>query len=50
MITGFAAGLALDIAPPGSGYIGEYALVLCLVGWACGPDEPARWTRSAWLR
>jgi len=35
-ITGFCAGLALDIAPPGSYLIGEYALVFCLVGYACG--------------
>lgn len=35
-ITGFAAGLALDIAPPGSHLVGEYALVYCLVGFACG--------------
>jgi rod shape-determining protein MreD len=36
MIMGFAAGLALDIAPPGSAVLGEYALVFCLVGWAAG--------------
>src|SRR5450755_4203822 len=35
-ITGFAAGLGLDLAPPGSGLLGQYALVLCLVGWTCG--------------
>jgi rod shape-determining protein MreD len=35
-ITGFAAGLALDIAPPGSHLVGEYALVYCLVGYGCG--------------
>jgi rod shape-determining protein MreD len=35
-ITGFAAGLALDIAPPASHLIGVYALVLCLVGYFCG--------------
>jgi rod shape-determining protein MreD len=35
-ITGFAAGLTLDIAPPGSHLVGEYALVYCLVGYACG--------------
>jgi rod shape-determining protein MreD len=34
--TGFCAGLALDLAPPGSYLIGEYALVLCLVGYLCG--------------
>jgi len=35
-ITGFAAGLCLDLAPPGTGVLGEYALVFCLVGWVCG--------------
>jgi rod shape-determining protein MreD len=35
-VTGFGAGLALDIAPPGSYLIGEYALVFCLVGYFCG--------------
>lgn len=36
VVTGFCAGLALDIAPPGSYLIGEYALVYCLTGFACG--------------
>jgi rod shape-determining protein MreD len=36
MIIGFAAGLAIDLAPPGSPVIGLYALVFCLLGWACG--------------
>jgi rod shape-determining protein MreD len=36
MVTGFAAGLVLDMAPPGSAVLGEYALVFCLVGWAAG--------------
>jgi rod shape-determining protein MreD len=36
MITGFLAGLVLDLAPPGSAVLGEYALVFCLVGWAAG--------------
>jgi rod shape-determining protein MreD len=36
MVTGFAAGLALDLAPPGSAVLGEYALTFCLVGWAAG--------------
>jgi len=40
-VTGFCAGLALDIAPPGSYLIGEYALVFCLVGYSCG------WLRGA---
>jgi rod shape-determining protein MreD len=36
MITGFCAGLALDIAPPADHLIGVYALVFCLVGYFCG--------------
>jgi rod shape-determining protein MreD len=36
MITGFCAGLALDIAPPSTHLIGMYALVFCLVGYFCG--------------
>jgi rod shape-determining protein MreD len=36
MVTGFIAGLCLDLAPPGSAVLGEYALVFCLVGWAAG--------------
>jgi rod shape-determining protein MreD len=36
MITGFLAGLALDVAPPASHTIGQYALVFCLLGYACG--------------
>jgi rod shape-determining protein MreD len=32
-LTGFAGGLALDIAPPVSHYAGEYALIFCLVGY-----------------
>ncbi len=36
MVTGFAAGLCVDLAPPGSPVLGEYALVFCLVGWAAG--------------
>jgi len=36
MVTGFAAGLALDLAPPGSAVLGQYALTFCLVGWAAG--------------
>lgn len=47
-IWGFAAGLCLDIAPPASGIIGEYALVLCLIGWACGRLSGTL-ARSAWL-
>jgi rod shape-determining protein MreD len=33
-VTGFAGGLALDVAPPAAHYAGEYALVFCLVGYA----------------
>ncbi len=44
MVTGFAAGLCLDLAPPGSGAIGQYALVFCLAGWAAGLlAARARW-------
>jgi rod shape-determining protein MreD len=36
MLTGFLGGLALDVAPPASHTIGQYALVYCIVGYACG--------------
>ncbi|MGO8958447.1 MAG: rod shape-determining protein MreD [Streptosporangiaceae bacterium] len=36
MVAGFAAGLCIDLAPPASQLIGQYALVFCLVGWAAG--------------
>ncbi len=36
MLTGFWAGLALDVAPPASGVLGEHALVFCIVGYGCG--------------
>jgi len=36
VLTGFLAGLALDVAPPGSHFTGQNALVFCLVGYACG--------------
>jgi rod shape-determining protein MreD len=36
MLAGFAGGLALDVAPPAAHLAGEYALVFCLVGYACG--------------
>ncbi len=35
-LTGFAAGLCLDLAPPASALIGEYALVFCVIGFCCG--------------
>jgi len=36
VLTGFCAGLALDVAPPGSHFTGQDALVFCLIGYACG--------------
>ncbi|HTX85899.1 MAG TPA: rod shape-determining protein MreD [Streptosporangiaceae bacterium] len=36
LIIGFAAGLCLDLAPPGSALIGQYAFVFCLAGWVAG--------------
>ena len=33
-VTGFAGGLALDVAPPAAHYAGQYALVFCLTGYA----------------
>jgi rod shape-determining protein MreD len=36
MLGGFCAGLALDVAPPATHLIGQYALVFCLVGYGCG--------------
>jgi rod shape-determining protein MreD len=36
VLTGFLAGLALDVAPPGSHFVGQNALVFCLVGYVCG--------------
>ena len=35
-LTGFIAGFCLDVAPPGSPVIGQYALVFCLAGWLGG--------------
>ena len=35
-LIGFFAGLALDVAPPGSHYVGQDALVFCLIGYLCG--------------
>lgn len=35
-VTGFCAGLGLDLAPPGSYLIGEYALAFCVIGYMCG--------------
>lgn len=47
-IIGFAAGLALDIAPPASNLLGQSALVFCLVGYGCGRLRGVL-ERSAWL-
>lgn len=45
--TGFAAGLALDVVPPADGAIGQWALVLCLVGYVAGlARTPAEGTAS----
>ncbi len=35
-LAGFWAGLALDVAPPATHLVGQYALVFCVVGYACG--------------
>jgi rod shape-determining protein MreD len=35
-VAGFTAGLCIDVAPPASQLIGQYALVFCLTGWAAG--------------
>ena len=42
-LTGFWGGLALDVAPPGSHFVGQNALVFCLIGYACGlaADAPS---------
>jgi rod shape-determining protein MreD len=47
-VIGFAAGLAVDIAPPASGLVGQSALVFCLVGYGCGKMRGTL-ERSAWL-
>jgi rod shape-determining protein MreD len=47
-LTGFCAGLALDLAPPASYLIGQYALVFCVIGYLCGRMRPMR-ERSALL-
>lgn len=36
LIAGFCAGLALDLAPPSTDLIGQYALVFCIVGYVSG--------------
>src|SRR5215472_4472914 len=47
MVIGFAAGLSLDLAPPGSAMVGQYALVFCLAGWAAGRLRPVA-GQTAW--
>jgi rod shape-determining protein MreD len=44
-VTGFAAGLVIDLAPPAEGTVGMSSLILTLVGYALGrvfeaPDRP----------
>src|ERR1035437_3550486 len=41
---GFWGRLALDVAPPGSHFTGQDALVFCLIGYACGllADDSSR--------
>lgn len=36
LVTGFCAGLIADIVPPADHTIGQYAFVLCLVGYVAG--------------
>ncbi len=47
MLGGFCAGLALDVAPPATHLVGQYALVFCLVGYGCGLLGVSL-ERSAW--
>ncbi len=48
MLGGFCAGLALDVAPPATHLVGQYALVFCLVGYGCGLLGVSL-DRSAWV-
>jgi rod shape-determining protein MreD len=45
-VTGFAGGLALDVAPPAAHYAGEYALVFCLVGYAAARVVQVIWNMT----
>ena len=36
LIAGFCAGLVLDLAPPSTELVGQYALAFCLVGYVSG--------------
>jgi len=47
-IVGFAAGLCLDLAPPGSLLVGQYALVFCLAGFAAGRLSRAAGKSPLW--
>jgi rod shape-determining protein MreD len=40
-VTGFAAGLLLDVVPPADGQVGRWAFVLALVGWFAGRADAA---------
>ena len=48
MLGGFCAGLALDVAPPATHLVGQYALVFCLVGYGCGLLRVSL-DQSAWV-
>ena len=48
MLGGFCAGLALDVAPPATHLVGQYALVFCLVGYAAG-RVGSHLDESAWV-
>lgn len=45
MVIGFAAGLALDLAPPADHPVGQWAMVLCVVGYVAGlaREDAAEW-------
>jgi rod shape-determining protein MreD len=46
-LSGFAGGLALDVAPPAMHYAGEYALDFCLAGYAAARIVRAVWDSTA---
>ncbi len=48
MLGGFCAGLALDVAPPATHLVGQYALVFCVVGYATG-RVGSKLDESAWV-
>ena len=48
MLAGFSAGLALDVAPPATHLVGQYALVFCVVGYAVG-RVGSKLDESAWV-